>query len=196
MFRSDTAHRPARSLPWLVPMLLLSWVALAQAAMHPNDREGWLIGLGIGGGGLQVSDQGASSDRESGVAASLRAGYAFSPQVSLELDGTLWSREDNGTRFTFSATGATINVYPGASGFVLRAGVGGGTGEVQVQQGNVTITASENGLGLLAGLGYEFRVARKFAFGPQAHFGWADLDSFNADWFTLELGATWYFLKQ
>jgi hypothetical protein len=183
---------------WMIAVILWTstQVPAAQAAMHPHVRERWLLGLGIGGGMLQTSGGGLYQDRETGAAASFRAGYAFSSQVSLEMDGTLWYRDESGTDFMFNVTGATINYYPRAMGLVLRAGVGSGSGEASQQQGNVTVSSSESGLGILGGVGYEFRVTPRFAFGPQIQYSWVDLDSFDSDWFNFELAACWYFIKR
>lgn len=168
----------------------------AFAEIQPSVRQGWLLGLGVGGGGAKVTVPGGSSDRESGPAASVRVGYAFDPRLSLELDGTGWTREQSGTRIIFSVWAPTLNYYPGQQGLVLRAGVGWGSGEALEQSGNVTISTRESGLGVLAGVGYEFRVTRRFALGPQIHGGWMDLDSFNANWATFDLGFHWYFVPK
>jgi outer membrane protein with beta-barrel domain len=168
----------------------------ASAATHPHARGGWLVGLGIGGASAGVSIPGVSADRELGGGGSLRVGYAFSPRLSLELDGTAWTKEQGGQTITFSAGGPTLNFYPGETGLVMRAGVGVGTGEASQQFGSVTVTGSESGLGLLGGIGYEFRVTPRFALGPGVNVGWINLDSFDANWVTFELGATWYFIKQ
>lgn len=168
----------------------------AVAEIHPSVRQGWLLGLGVGGGSAQDTGGGGSSDRESGAAASVRVGYAFDPRLSLELDGTGWTREQGGTRVIFSVWAPTLNYYPGQEGLVLRAGVGWGSGEALQQSGNVTISTRESGLGVLAGVGYEFRVTRRLALGPQIHGGWMDLDSFNANWVTFDLGFHWYFVPR
>ncbi|HKQ59201.1 MAG TPA: outer membrane beta-barrel protein [Candidatus Eisenbacteria bacterium] len=187
---------PIAPILFAVALAALAPASPAAAASHPHTRQGWLVGIGLGAGGLQVGDSGVSSNRETGGVGSLRAGYAFNSKLSLELDGTAWTRDDQGTRFTFAVSGVGLNFYPGESGLVLRAGVGGGTGKVEQQQGNVTVSATENGLGLMGGIGYEFRVTPRFALGPQVNVGWADLDSFNADWFTGELAVCWYFIKR
>lgn len=179
-----------------IGLFAVSATAPAAAAMHPNARQGWLIGLGGGGGTSGISVPGASSDRETGFGGSFRVGYAFNPQLSLELNSNAWTKEQSGTRVTFAASGPALNYYPGQQGFVLRAGVGVGSGEASVQAGSATITTSETGLGVLGGLGYEFRVARRFALGPQINASWIDLDSFNANWVNFELGFHWYFLPK
>jgi hypothetical protein len=165
----------------------------ACAEMRPQTRQGWLVGVGLGGGTAGVSD---GTDREAGFAASLRAGYAFNNQLSLELGGTSWTKQENGTTVTFSAGGPMLSYYPGEQGLVLRLGVGGGSGDVSLESGNTTVTASESGLGAFGGVGYEFRVTPRFAVGPQIHGGWLSLDEFNADWINFEIGLHWYFIKR
>jgi hypothetical protein len=163
------------------------------AEMHPHTRQGWLVGLGIGAGTAGSSD---GSSRETGFGGTLRAGYAFNNRLSLELAGTSWVKEQDGTTLTFTAGGPMLSYYPGENGLVLQAGVGGGSGEVSAQSGNATVTATESGLGIFGGVGYEFRVTPRFAVGPQIHAGWVSLDEFNADWINFELGFHWYFIKK
>jgi len=180
-------------------LVLLSAVllpALAAAETHPQTREGWLIGFGVGGGSAGISADGASSDREGGFAASFRAGYAFQPQLSVELDSNGWSKEQDGTTTTFSVGTAAINYYPGAQGIVLRGGVGFGSADVSTQVGSVTLSGSESGFGFLLGAGYEFRVRRTFAIGPQVDFGWMTLDAFDANYVNVGIGFNWYFIPR
>lgn len=199
---STRSQRPTRvpavrsSLAIYACACLLAAASPAAAETHPHTRQGWLAGVGVGGGSAGLSANGNSSDRETGAAGSLRVGYAFNSQCSLELGGSAWTKETNGTTFTFTTGGPTLNYYPGESGLVLRAGVGGGSGEAQVTNGNVTVTATESGFGVMGGMGYEFRVTPRFALGPQVNVGWINLDSFNANWVTFELGVQWYFIKR
>jgi len=185
---------------WLVLAAVLAWAAASAgpsaAASHPHLRQGWLVGFGLGGGSAGTSGSGVSSNRESGFAASVRAGYAFNPRLSLELGGSAWTKDENGTTVTFGASGPVLCFYPGDQGLVLSAGVGVGTGEASIRQGNITISSTEHGLGVLGGIGYELRVTRRFALSPQIHAGWADLDNFNANWVNFELGFNWYFFRE
>lgn len=194
-------HSTRRWGRWIVgcgcALVLASTAAgSAAAGTHPHVRQGWLVGFGIGGGSAGVDVPGVDSDREGGFGGSLRAGYAFNQRISLELGGSAWTREENGVTVAFAATGPTLNYYPGEQGLVLRAGVGSGTGKASVQQGNVTVSTTEDGLGVFGGVGYEFRVTPRFALGPQINVGWMDLDSFNANWVNVELGFHWYFIRR
>ncbi len=174
---------------------LLATAQAAFAQLHPNDRQGWLVGFAVGGGSLALTADGHSSDRQGGTAVFLRGGYAFNEDLSLELNGAGWTKEEDNTTVTFSTGTVALNYYPGHSGLILRAGVGGGSGEVKQTLGNLTATGTENGIGLLAGAAYEFRVLRTFALGPQVEYNFASFDKFEANWVNVGLGFTWYFPK-
>lgn len=169
---------------------------LAGAETYPQTREGWLVGFGVGGGSAGLSANGESSNREGGFAGSFRVGYAFQPQVSLELDSNGWSREEGGTTTTFSVGTVALNYYPGGQAFVLRGGVGFGSADVSTQVGSKTLTGSESGFGLTLGAAYEFRIMRTLALSPQVDFGWMTLSEFDANYINGGLGLTWYFIPK
>jgi hypothetical protein len=173
--------------------LLLPSIALA-AGPYPQTREGWLVGFGVGGGSAGLTADNVSSDREGGAAGSFRVGYAFQPQLSLELNTNGWTKEQDGVTVSFSVIAAALNFYPGAQGLVLRGGLGGGSGTAQVQVGSLVVKETKSGFGITAGAGYEFRVTRTFAVGPQVDFGWTSLDTFDANYINGCLGFNWYFI--
>ena len=161
---------------------------------HPNMRQGWLIGFGVGGGSAGISGDNIDEEREGGITGSFRAGYSFRPDISLELNSNGWSKEDSGVTQTFSVSTAAINYYPGSMGVVLRGGVGVGSADATARSGNTTLSVTESGFGFLLGAGYEFRVMRTFAIGPEVEFGWMTLDSFDANYVNGNIAFTWYFL--
>ena len=171
--------------------MLLPGMVMAQSP--PQTRNGWLVGFGLGAGSAGVSGGGS---RETGGAVSLRLGYAFQPQFSLELDSNGWSKSQDGATLTFTVTGAALNYYPGAQGFVLRAGIGSGSGKLSASSGNTNVSATESGLGILVGAGYEFRVRRTFAIGPQLDYGWISLDGGKLNYVNGCLGFNWYFIPK
>jgi hypothetical protein len=169
---------------------------LASAETHPQTRQGWLVGFAVGGGSAGISVPGVSTERTGGGAGSLRVGYAFQPQISLELDSGGWTREEDGVTTTFSVGGVGLNYYPGAQGFVLRGALGYGNADVSISSGSTTTSASESGFGFLVGTGYEFRVRRTFAIGPEVEYGWTTLSGFDANFVNLNLGFNWYFIPK
>jgi hypothetical protein len=70
-----------------------------------------------------------------------------------------------------------MTFYPGNVGFFVRGGVGFGSVsfEAQLDEGPLagfTLNKDETGLGLLAAAGYEVRLSRKFALGPQVDYAY------------------------
>lgn len=177
-----------------VSAILMSFASLASAGTHPQDHTGWSIGFGVGGGsaGLDIDGIG-TSDREGGGLGNFRLGYALNPQLSLAFEGSAWSKSENGTTVTFGASTLGVAFFP-SEGLVLRAGAGLGTTTVSSSSGSTTLTASESGFGLHGGIGYDFRVARTFAIGPQFDYGYATFDGGSSNWFGVGLNFNWYFI--
>lgn len=166
----------------------------AVAGTYPHNHNGWSIGLGIGGGSAGLSVDGAPDiDREGGMTGNFRVGYPLNEQLSLALESNAWTKSENGDNVTFSATTIGVAFFP-SEGFVMRGGLGFGNSRFSSDIGGGTITYTETGFGVNAALGYEFRVARTFALGPQADFGYASFDGGSVNWFGLGLQGTWYFI--
>ena len=168
----------------------------AIAGTHPQNHNGWSIGLGIGGGSAGLStDGGESSDREGGATGNFRLGYPLNERVSLALESNAWTKSENDATVSFTATTVGVAFFP-SEGWVLRGGLGFGNSRFSVDAGSVTITSTETGLGLNGAVGYEFRVARTFAVGPQVDVGYASFDGGSANWFGLGLQFNWYFVPK
>lgn len=179
--------------------LVLALGALAAPAFagtHPQNHNGWSIGFGVGGGAaaLDIDDVG-TTDREGGAMGSFRVGYPLSEKVSLALEGNAWSKTEDDVTVTFSATTIGAAFFP-AEGLVLRGGLGFGSTTASYDAGSVTVSSTESGLGLHAAVGYDFRLARTFALGPQADFGYTTFDGGSANWFGLGLQFNWYFVPK
>lgn len=184
---------------WVVVACVIGALApsLARAAgSYPQTREGWLVGFGAGGGSAGVS---GDSQREGGFAGSFRVGYAFQPEISLELLSSVWTKSENNTDVTFSVGGVGIGYYPnaqGLEGLVLRGGVGFGDVSVGASSGGTRFSASESGFGFTVGAAYEFRVTRTFAIGPQVDFGYLSINGESANFVNGSLGFNWYFIPR
>jgi hypothetical protein len=168
----------------------------AVAGTHPHNHNGWSIGLGLGGGtaGLSVDGLG-SSDREGGITGNFRVGYPLNEQVSLALESNAWTKSEDDATVTFSATTIGAAFFP-SEGLVLRGGLGFGNSRFSEDLGGGTVSYTESGFGVNAGLGYEFRVARTFAVGPQADFGYASFDGGSVNWFGIGIQGNWYFVPK
>jgi hypothetical protein len=179
----------------LVTGMLVAFAGIAGAETYPQDHNGWSIGFGAGGGTAGLSlDGGGSSDREGGVTGNFRLGYPLNPNVSLALESALWSKTQNSATVTFSATTVGVALFP-SEGLVIRGGIGLGSTTVSVDLGGPTVSQTENGFGIHGAVGYEFRLTKTFALGPQADFGYTTFDGGSANWFGGGINFNWYFLS-
>jgi hypothetical protein len=166
----------------------------ASAGRHPHDRNGFMIGFGIGGGSAGIED---GDGREGSVTGNFRIGYALRPDLVLHYEGSAWTKTDEGATqdvtWTFSTNVAAVTYYPPSSGLFVRGGVGFGTAAVEVEQGGLSLNYDETGFGLLAAGGWEFRLTRKFALAPQVEFTHMVLDDLgSANVIAGGLGFNWY----
>jgi len=170
----------------LVPLMMMSKAAVATT--FPADRSGGSVGINLGGGSAGLSVDGAGSlGRESGAVGGLRLGRAINQNTAFELASSGWTKSQGGARVTFNAITAGLAFYP-SGGLVLRTGVGLGTSTVSFRGSSST----ETGLGLHAGVGYEFRVAKGLAISPEVNFGRAGFKGGSANWIGAGLGLDWY----
>lgn len=175
--------------------LLSSYSApAALAGSWPHERDGIVLGFNAGGGSAGIDVNGVNSDREGGFGGNFRVGYAFNPQVALGLEGNMWTKEVENERWTFSVGGPAVTYYPGATGFFVRGGVGVGTVDYSFDSGGVTVSSSDDGFGFLVATGYEWRLGRKFALGPEFDYAHAKVnDNLSMNYFNFTMGLNWYF---
>ena len=175
-------------------VLLLALAGNSAAGQWPHERDGVFLGVNLGGGSAGVNVAGFDSDREGGAAGNFRFGYAFQNQFGLSLEGNAWTKEADGGTWTFSVGGVAFTYYPSGQGFFVRGGIGSGSMEYERNFGSTTIKVSDSGLGLLGAMGYEFRLARKFALGPQIDYSYAKIDDdVSINYVNFTIGANWYF---
>ena len=162
----------------------------AHAQMDSQAREGFFIGVGLGGGSFGCS---GCSERESGLSGQLKLGGALNSQMLLGVESNAWTKEESGARFTHSSVSAMAQYYPSATnGFFLRGGVGVSTFRVSADIDGVSVSASDSGLGLMGGLGYDVRVRNNFSVSPYGTFVWGDHENGSANNFQLGVGVTWH----
>jgi hypothetical protein len=188
--------RPTRVFLIALAILLTAAIAPASAGQKPQNHDGWNLGFGFGGAGAVLNVDGAgSSDREGGGMGNFRVGYPLNERFSLQFEGNAWTKTENDVTVTFSASTFGVAWFPN-EGLVLRGGIGFGGTTVSVSSGNTTTTESETGLGLHAAIGYDFRLTRTFALGPQVDAGYAGFDGGDSNWFGLGLNFNWYFVPK
>ena len=167
-------------------------VALAPAASaqgHPQTREGFWIGFGLGWGSLSFSCSGCSGS-EGALSGYLKMGGTLSPKLLLGGETNGWTKSQSGTTVTAANASAALYFYPApASGFFVRGGLGWATLSASSGGG----TGSQSGVGFVVGAGYDVRVSPKMSVSPMASFNWGDLGSgVKQNVFQIAVGVTWH----
>jgi hypothetical protein len=173
-------------------------VALSAGAARSADhqRGGFFIGFNLGAGTAGISSDLGDTEREWGGAANFRLGAAIKSDLLLGADFSAWAKEEDGTTVTLSTYLVAVTYYPGDEGFFLRGGIGFGSTSFEVDfGGGLTQTKDESGFALAGAAGYEWRLTRKFALGPQVEFTYLNIGGDlidTANYFNGTLGFNWY----
>jgi len=178
-------------------LLLVLVGTTAVQAQHPQTRQGFWIGFGLGFGSLGLSCNGCSSiNRESGVSGFLKMGGTVSDKLLLGGESNGWTKDIGGTRVTAGNLSFTAYYYPApASGLFLRGGLGFASYQEQGESGAV-------GFGLTFGAGYDIRVGTNMSITPVANFSWGNVGDAHSgggvipgtkeNVFQVGLGVTWH----
>jgi hypothetical protein len=135
--------------------------ATSAHAQNAQIRDGFWFSGGLGYGSLGCDNCGGS--RESGISGGVSLGGTITPRFLLGVGSDAWARSQQGATLTVGTLDARVRFYPSTTGgFFLTGGLGVGS----VSAGGSGFTATETGLGMLFGLGYDVRVARNTSLTP------------------------------
>lgn len=145
---------------WIIVLALLAGGSVAAQARHPNTREGFWWGLGLGWGAAGATCDDCDGEQLSGLTGNLRLGGTISPSVLLGVEANGWYRSENNEVRNIRFGSAVVVVYPSRSGaFYLKAGLGLMNFFAETPVGELTANAGA----AILGAGYDFRVARNFS---------------------------------
>jgi hypothetical protein len=178
-------------------VLMSAFGASVVHAAQPHHRGGFFIGFNLGAGTADISsDEFEDTDREWGGAGNFRLGGAIKQDLLIGFESTAWVKDEDGTTISLTTAMLGVTYYPGNAGLFLRGGVGLGSSSLEVELPNgFTQSKDENGIGLAAAVGYEWRLTRKFAMGPQVDFTYLNIGDDivdTANFFDITLGFNWY----
>jgi len=174
----------------------------ASADPYPQTRDGFYLGLGVGGGtgAASISGNGfsASSNRQGGAVGSVRLGWSVMPQLSVGVESNSWARTESGTTVSMGVATFGATYYPSTTqGFFVRSGIGFGNERVSVNQSNASGSASQSGFGFTAGTGYEMRLTQHWGIGPAVDYGYVNVkdQGFNisSNYVNFTAQMNWYF---
>ena len=147
---------------------------------YPQTRKGFWFNGGLGWGSLGCNGCGT---RTGGLSGGLSLGGTISPTFLLGGGTTGWTKSESGTTLTVGTVDLRARFYTSATGgFFITGGVGLGS----ISAGFGGFTASETGVGVLLGLGYDFRVGRNVSLTP--YFNGFGVKTSNDDANVVQLG--------
>jgi opacity protein-like surface antigen len=140
-------------------------------AGHPQERQGFWIGLGGGYGSANVSCDDCDGEREGAFVGSFKLGGTLNERVLLGVESNGWIKEQEGITLTLGSLAGTVTFYPQASsGFFLKGGVGLSYIDTDFSEGSLSVSVSKTGWGVLAGMGYDLRVGRNISLTPAFNY--------------------------
>ncbi len=159
-------------------------------------RDGFWIGFGLGAGSATATcdDDCDDDERETAPAGYVKAGWTLSERVLLGVDASLWSKSEDveGVELAFSMYHVlgTLTLYPSASsGFFVKGGAGLAFVDTDFSEGRTTTTTElGNGLGLVAGAGYDIRLGRRVALTPAVDVYYGSIGDLKVSGETLATG--------
>jgi len=167
--------------------LLLSAAVTAQAQDAPV-RQGFWIGGGLGYGSMGLSCDGCGDvQREGGLSGYFKLGGTLRPNVLLGVETNGWTKSEGSARVTMANLSGAAYWYPMATnGFFVKAGAG-----YSVLHADDGISSgSDNGFGLLAGLGYDVRVGNNLSITPVANWFRGGFDGGSTNVLQFGVGVT------
>ena len=136
-------------------------VAASAQAQNAQTRDGFWFSGGLGYGVLGCEDCG---DYEGGLSGGLSLGGTISPRFLVGVGTSGWSKSEQGGTLTVGLLDARVRFYPSTTGgFFLTGGAGVGSVKASVSGFG---SATETGLGVILGIGYDWRVARNASVTP------------------------------
>jgi hypothetical protein len=184
-------------------------VAAGQATSAPGSAgaKGWFLGAALNGSSISGDD--LNDERESGGGLVLHAGFGFTPQLALFLEGTaaamqsdgegswMLSHGDLGLRYHFTTGGSFLPFVEGAftiwSGLDDDADFGGEPGELEISGQGFTLGGGflyffTRRIGLLGNVKFTKGEFNKVRFENVSVEGF-DIDATSA---RLNVGVTWF----
>jgi hypothetical protein len=158
-------------------------------AGHPQERQGFWIGLGFGYGSAHAEascEDCQGGDREGSITGYVKLGGTLNRHVLLGMETNAWIKEEGDVTLTLGSVTGTVTFYPQPSaGFFLKAGAGFSYVSTDLQDGSLTVSVSKTGWGVLAGIGYDVRVGRNVSLTPCVNYHFGKPGSLSAEGATL-----------
>ena len=146
----------------LVKLVAVCSIVVAGTAQAQNAqvRQGFWFSGGLGMGSLGCDNCGS---RESGLSGGLSLGGTLNQHWLVGVGTAGWSKSEQGATLTVGTLDARVRFYPQTRGGLFLTG-GVGAGSVRGDAGG--FSATETGVGVLLGIGYDYRIGRNTSITP------------------------------
>ena len=175
-----------------------------QVARPTNDREGYSLSLGLGGGSNGVSCTGCVTERENGASGYLRVGKGISPTLMMGLELNGWNKTENNVAGRTGMLSAIAQWYPSmTNGFFAKTGLGMGRTTIEDKSTTPSDKLQSTGFGYQFGMGYDMSIARRWSITPYVNYlatagakaqlnGVNTNEKFDANYVQYGLGLSWH----
>ena len=154
------------------PLALQAQRASARAAAPVNDRAGYSLSLGLGGGSSALTCTGCpTGDRENGASGYFRVGKGFTPSMMLGLELNGWNKTENNVTGRSGMFSAIAQWYPSmTNGFFAKGGLGLARTTIDDKTGTSPDKVESTGFGYQVGAGYDMSIARRWSITPYINY--------------------------
>lgn len=155
-----------------------------------NSRRGFVIGAGIGGGGMHI---GSGNDFHKGaVIGGLRVGGGLTERFLIMGEAfSAWTK-DSGVHTTISTINFSAQWFC-YKNLYLRPGVGFSMLSTSSTSGKVTTTFnSDDGVSVIGAVGYEFRLGEVLGLSPEIYYNYDHVNGANVSNYGAVIAAMFY----
>lgn len=161
-----------------------------------NDRKGFFLGFGVGGGGTNINGSGVSRTRGAFIS-DLKIGGGITEDILLMYDGFFAYTKIEGVNFELFTFPVALQWYA-YKDFYIRPGVGISYAEASTTVSGVNIsTTSKVSVAAQLATGYDFRFGKYFALSPELVYFYdhirSSLSNANAHTFGAQASFMWFF---
>ena len=187
------------------PLALQAQRSARAAAPAPmNDRAGYSLSLGLGGGSSGISCVGCGTDRENGASGYLRIGKGMSPSVMMGLELNGWNKTEDNVVGRSGMLNAIAQWYPSmTNGFFLKGGAGMGRTTIEDKSTTPSDKLQSTGFGYQVGTGFDMSIGRRWSITPYVNYlataggkasfnGVSSDEKFDSNYVQYGLGLSWH----
>jgi hypothetical protein len=164
-------------------------LASTSSAQQAQTRQGFWVGGGMGYGSLGLSCNTCTGDvpRTGSLSAYAALGGTLRQNILLGVETNVWTKSEGGGRVSLANLSGAAYWYPmPAQGLFIKAGAG--YSNLSADDG--VNSASDGGLGWLAGVGYDIRAGRNLSITPVANWFRGGFANGSANVLQFGLGVT------